>query len=126
MSDATVLGSDASRAVGRFSPDGPTGYRASTAPDAPLRETRAEAVADEWAYRMLARPIKDYPNRIAVSFTSESGGGLATFRDGDHAREFLATDQSEQIHEAARRYLDHIGASAPVAEPTLFDMEGIA
>ena len=45
-----VHGSDAATIVGRFSPDGPTGYRAATAPDAPLRETRAEAVADQCAW----------------------------------------------------------------------------
>ena len=33
-------------AVGRFTPDGPQGYRAATA-GTPLRATRAEAVADE-------------------------------------------------------------------------------
>ena len=42
-----ILGSDAARAVGRFRPGGPLGYRAATAPDAPLRATRAEAESDE-------------------------------------------------------------------------------
>lgn len=41
------MGTDAAVAVGRFKPDGPGGYRAATAPDAPLRETREEAVEDE-------------------------------------------------------------------------------
>jgi hypothetical protein len=50
MSAPRVLGSDAAVAVGRFDPDGPLGYRARTAPDAPLRATRAEAVADEAAW----------------------------------------------------------------------------
>jgi hypothetical protein len=45
------LGSDAARAVGIFNPDGPTGYRAKSMPYAPLRATRAEAVADEAAWR---------------------------------------------------------------------------
>jgi hypothetical protein len=40
-----VLGSDAAAAVGRFSPDGPHGYRAKSG--GPLRATRAEAEADE-------------------------------------------------------------------------------
>lgn len=61
---------------------------------------------------MLPRPIKGFPNRVAVSFTSDSGSGLAAFRDGDQAREFLTTDQSVQMHEAARRYLEHLGESA--------------
>lgn len=45
------MSSTATRAVGRFSPDGPEGYRAETAPDAPLRGTRAAARADERAHR---------------------------------------------------------------------------
>jgi hypothetical protein len=45
-----VMGSDAARAVGRFHPDGPAGYRAATAPDAPLRATRTEAEDDESAW----------------------------------------------------------------------------
>lgn len=39
---------DQARAVGMFS--GPRGYRASTAPNAPLRATRMEAEADECAW----------------------------------------------------------------------------
>jgi len=46
-----VLGSDAARAVGRFRPEGPLGYRAKSLPDGPLRATRAEAEADERAFR---------------------------------------------------------------------------
>lgn len=42
-----VMGSDAARAVGRFNPAGVDGYRAATAPNAPLRRTRAGAVEDE-------------------------------------------------------------------------------
>jgi hypothetical protein len=45
-----VLGSDAARAVGRFDENGPHGYRAATAPDAPLRATRDEAENDERAH----------------------------------------------------------------------------
>lgn len=37
-------------AVGRFDPLGVRGYRAATMPDAPLRDTREEAIADEIAY----------------------------------------------------------------------------
>ena len=48
--DGWVLGSDAARAVGRFNPAGPDGYRAATAPNAPLRKTRKEAASDERAY----------------------------------------------------------------------------
>lgn len=49
MTTATtrILGSDAARAVGRFTPDGPLGYRAKSG--GPLRATRAEAEADERA-----------------------------------------------------------------------------
>jgi hypothetical protein len=43
---ARVIPADAARAVGRFQPEGPSGYRASNVEDAPLRATRAEAVAD--------------------------------------------------------------------------------
>lgn len=41
---------DMAVAVGRFHPAGPDGYRAASMPDAPLRATRAEAVADELAW----------------------------------------------------------------------------
>ena len=44
-SEPRVLGSDAARAVGRFNPGGPDGYRARSG--GPLRATRAEAVEDE-------------------------------------------------------------------------------
>lgn len=42
-----ILGADAARAVGRFKATGVDGYRAATAPDAPLRPTRTEAEEDE-------------------------------------------------------------------------------
>ena len=45
-----VHGSDAAVVVGRFTDGGPTHFRAATAPDAPLRATRAEAVADQCAW----------------------------------------------------------------------------
>lgn len=35
------------RAVGRFRPEGPLGYRSWSDPDAPLRGTRQEAEADQ-------------------------------------------------------------------------------
>lgn len=47
---ARSMGSDAAVAVGRFDPAGVHGYRARTAPGAPLRATRAEAVEDERAF----------------------------------------------------------------------------
>jgi len=34
-------------AVGRFNPSGVDGYRAATAPNAPLRSMREEAIEDE-------------------------------------------------------------------------------
>lgn len=37
-------------AIGRFRAAGVIGYRATTAPEAPLRATRAEAIADQLAY----------------------------------------------------------------------------
>lgn len=40
------------RAIGRFKPGGVDGYSAATMPDAPLRETREEAIADELRHRM--------------------------------------------------------------------------
>jgi hypothetical protein len=46
-----ILGSDAARAIGRFRPEGPLGYRAKSLPDGPLRATRVEAEADERAHR---------------------------------------------------------------------------
>lgn len=49
MSDR-IMGSDAAYAVGRFKADGLDGYRAKSAPSAPLRDTRAEAVEDERAW----------------------------------------------------------------------------
>ena len=45
-----ILGTDAARAVGRFRPGGVLGWRASTMPDAPLRQTRSAAEADERRY----------------------------------------------------------------------------
>jgi hypothetical protein len=56
---ARVLGSAATRAVGRFNPAGPDGYRATTLPGAPLRATRAEAAADEREW--LDRPVLGDP-----------------------------------------------------------------
>lgn len=50
------MGSDAARAVGRFREGGPDGYRAATAPAAPLRATRAEAAEDERAWLDRPRP----------------------------------------------------------------------
>jgi hypothetical protein len=44
-------------AVGRFEPEGPLGYRAKTAPDALVRNTREEAVDDERVWR--TRGIQD-------------------------------------------------------------------
>lgn len=41
------LGADADRAVGRFRPEGPLGYRAKYSPGAPLRDSRQEAEADQ-------------------------------------------------------------------------------
>jgi len=51
---ALFAGSMAARAVGRFDADGPAGCVAESAPSwsvAALRETRAEAEADELAWR---------------------------------------------------------------------------
>lgn len=62
-----VLGADAARAVGRFNPNGPDGYRAATMPDAPLRTTRAEAAADERAW--LTQSDEPKPERPAVTRT---------------------------------------------------------
>lgn len=45
-----IMGADSARAVGRFRPEGIEGYRAASAPDAPLRATRAAAVEDERAW----------------------------------------------------------------------------
>lgn len=42
---------DAARAVGRFRPDGPLGYKPKSAPDGPLYPTRAEAEAAELEIR---------------------------------------------------------------------------
>lgn len=47
-----VIPADAARAVGRFRPGRPLGYRAADMPDAPIRATRAEAVADWLAPRL--------------------------------------------------------------------------
>lgn len=45
--DRRIMGSDAAVAIGRFSPDGPRGYVARSAPGAPVRDTRADAGEDE-------------------------------------------------------------------------------
>jgi hypothetical protein len=50
-SDEFIMGSDAARAIGRFNPDGLDGYQAASAPNAPLRATREEAVDDERVWR---------------------------------------------------------------------------
>lgn len=42
--------------VGRFAPDGPHGYQSTIDPDAPLRDTREQAVrdgCDHWAKEHL-------------------------------------------------------------------------
>lgn len=46
----TRRGRPETRAVGRFDPNGPHGYRAASMPDAPLRSTREEAESDERDY----------------------------------------------------------------------------
>jgi hypothetical protein len=51
MTGLFVARSQLSIALGRFSPDGPWGYMARTLPDAPVRDTREEADADETAWR---------------------------------------------------------------------------
>ena len=51
IAESIVLGSDAARAVGRFTPGGPIGYHAETAPDAPLRADRSTAEDDELRHR---------------------------------------------------------------------------
>lgn len=49
--------SDDARAVGRFDPDGPHGYRARSG--GPLRATRAEAEADEQrAHAQVEHPVR--------------------------------------------------------------------
>lgn len=45
----TIHGSDAARAIGRFRPGGPLGFRSSLG--GPLRSSRSEAVADLCAAR---------------------------------------------------------------------------
>lgn len=54
MNEKRVMGADAARAIGRFRQGGALGYRAATAPFAPVRTTRVEAVEDERAW--LDRP----------------------------------------------------------------------
>jgi hypothetical protein len=49
--DGCVVPSNATRAVGRFDPDGVKGYKATNMENAPLRATREEAVADWIAAR---------------------------------------------------------------------------
>ena len=51
VAESIILGSDAARAIGRFAPDGPIGYRAASDPDAPLRAERASAEGDELRHR---------------------------------------------------------------------------
>lgn len=83
------MGSDAAYAVGRFDPDGVKGYRAATMPNAPLRATRTEAVADE-------REWLDNRHRIYVT-SGASRQGIADavreyrgFRDDPEAWGMLA------------------------------------
>lgn len=52
-----VIPADAARAVGRFDPDGPIGFRAADTADAPLRDTRELAVADWHAARCSAAAV---------------------------------------------------------------------
>ena len=73
-----------------------------------------------WVYRIMPRPGVVFPERAIVTFTSKSGSGQATFRNPDMAREWLATAQSAQIHEAARRYLEWAGEAD--TQPALFDL----
>lgn len=48
MTAPYIIPTDAVTAVGRFNPDGPTGYRArgTYVKEAPVRATRDEAIAD--------------------------------------------------------------------------------
>ena len=78
---ARILGSMAARAVGRFNPDGIDGYRAATAPNAPLRATRAEAVNDERIHldgHALAYYVYDRSQRVR-----QSPKGFATVQDAE-------------------------------------------
>lgn len=80
---ARVVPSDASRAVGRFNPDGPDGYRSSHSPDAPLRGTRAQAAAD-WLdaqddadHEPPADPMTEFFGDVIHAYTRADG-----FADG--------------------------------------------
>jgi hypothetical protein len=46
-----IIPADATRAVGRFRPEGPVGYQASNDPAAPIRATRAQA-AQDWLAKL--------------------------------------------------------------------------
>lgn len=45
-----IIPADAVRALGRFSPTGPTGFQAQISAGSPVRGTRAEAMADAANY----------------------------------------------------------------------------
>ena len=62
--------------------------------------------------KLRARPCEEYPQRAKVTFYS----GWATFNNAKDAREYLATEQSELVHLAARYYLEWLDQPAKLKE----------
>ena len=71
-----IVPPDAVRAVGRFDPDGPLGYRATSNPDAPIRPSRAEAMQDELIYRGLRCPNCHGSHAVRLGPRMDGGPGV--------------------------------------------------
>lgn len=88
--DGRILGSDAARAVGRFNADGPTGYRARSLPDGPIRATRAEAECDEAGAE--CDEAGAWTRCLHDGHLIHPKGRYGTFADGRDAQPCLATN----------------------------------
>lgn len=98
-----VLGADAARAVGRFRPEGPIGYRAKSVPDAPIRATRIEAETDEATW-WDAQDEAIAPMRVLTKFRHNDNNGPKVIAQANGRRKTIAYDHAlgaEGSHRAA-------------------------
>lgn len=127
-----VLPADAAQAVGRFRPEGPLGYRAKSVPDAEVRATREEALADEIAHweaiddagpvphtredwtTMQVPPFKSAPMRVLTKFKHNDLSGpriVASANGRQHTTAYDHAAGPEGSHRAAvEAMLRHLDA----------------
>lgn len=119
-----VLGSDAATALGRFEVDGPSGYRARSG--GPVRETRAEAEADELAAfdeaireqtgTHPADPEPDFAELHRQRLEGHTGRRERLERKAEKRREWAESRErkSSAALEGARRIADGIPFGQPI------------